>query len=85
MPGVPRGTSSSYMLARLCCLVLPAGSCSLQPRSAWWCGHQQPAHPSSTPLPACPAAAFNHILTDVSLVVYQFEAIAGFSGMNGWL
>lgn len=25
-------------------------------------------------------AAFNHILTDVSLVVYQFEAIAGFSG-----
>lgn len=25
-------------------------------------------------------AAFNHILTDVSLVVYQFETIAGFSG-----
>ncbi|KAL4419364.1 hypothetical protein ABPG77_001591 [Micractinium sp. CCAP 211/92] len=27
------------------------------------------------------ASAFNHILTDVSLVVYQFEAIAGFSAV----
>lgn len=27
-----------------------------------------------------PPAAFNHILTDVSLVVYGFESIAGFSG-----
>lgn len=27
------------------------------------------------------ASAFNHILTDVSLVVYQFEALAGFSAV----
>jgi hypothetical protein len=34
------------------------------------------------PCPALPCpAAFNHILGDVSLVVYQFEAIAGFSAV----
>jgi ABC-type uncharacterized transport system fused permease/ATPase subunit len=26
-------------------------------------------------------SAFNHILSDVSLVVYQFEALAGFSAV----
>jgi ABC-type uncharacterized transport system fused permease/ATPase subunit len=29
----------------------------------------------------CLPAAFNHILSDVSLVVYQFEALAGFSAV----
>lgn len=47
-------------------------------------GRSRPTTPHSGALPAPPRppppAAFNHILTDVSLVVYQFEAIAGFSG-----
>ena len=33
------------------------------------------------PQPPRPCTAFNHILGDVSLVVYQFEAIAGFSAV----
>ena len=47
--------------------------------------HRRFNSPASCCLPCtCLAlAAFNHILTDVSLVVYQFEAIAGFSG--GWV
>lgn len=40
-----------------------------------------PAAPLTRIHPRAAPAAFNHILTDVSLVVYQFEAIAGFSGV----
>ena len=28
------------------------------------------------------SSAFNHILSDVSLVVYQFEALAGFAAVR---
>lgn len=33
------------------------------------------------PFTPCAPAAFNHILGDVSLVVYQFESLAGFSAV----
>ncbi len=33
------------------------------------------------PKPPPPQSAFNHILSDVSLVVYQFESLAGFSAV----
>lgn len=42
--------------------------------------HPSLPDPASAPAPLSPAA-FNHILTDVSLVVYQFEALAGFSAV----
>lgn len=68
---------------RLCFLLVCTESPSLSP--IFHCCSQ------SIPTPTCKnshsfaLAAFNHILTDVSLVVYQFEAIAGFSGgHNTW-